>query len=136
MCNYEKEKFENLENAVEKAIAECIKEGILAEFLKKHRSEAKAVSIYEYDQEKHMNFIREEGHEEGYIRGMNEGKSIGLQEGKSIGLQEGISTGIRAFIEDNLEENVPAELIIEKLIRRFNLTHEKAKEYFDNSKNS
>lgn len=129
----------SIEDAVEKAITECIKEGILTEFLKKHRAEAKSVSIYEYDQEKHMNFIREEGHEEGYACGLEAGKSIGLQEGKSIGLQEGksigLQTGIRAFIEDNLEENVPPDRIIEKLVRRFNLTREKAKEYFDNVKN-
>lgn len=53
-----------LEDAVERAIMECIKEGILASFLKKHRAEAKKVSIYEYDEEKHMQFIREEAYQE------------------------------------------------------------------------
>jgi len=39
---------------VEQAISECIQEGIMAEFLKQNRAEAKQVSIYEYDEEKHM----------------------------------------------------------------------------------
>ena len=40
--------------AVERAITECIQEGILKEFLEKHRAEAKKVSIYEYDEARHI----------------------------------------------------------------------------------
>lgn len=54
-----------IEEAVEQAITECIKEDILAEFLKQNRAEAKSVSIYEYDQEKHMRQEREASWEEG-----------------------------------------------------------------------
>ena len=39
-----------LAEAVERAIEECIKEGILKEFLEKNRVEAKSMSIFEYDQ--------------------------------------------------------------------------------------
>ena len=42
----------SIEDAVEKVITECIEEGILAEFLKQNRSEAKKMSIYEYDEER------------------------------------------------------------------------------------
>lgn len=44
----------SLDEAVERAITECIREGILADFLRKNRAEAKKVSIYEYDEERHM----------------------------------------------------------------------------------
>ena len=37
-------------DAVEKAITECIQENILRDFLLKNRAEAKAMSIYEYDE--------------------------------------------------------------------------------------
>lgn len=50
-----------LDNAVEKAISECIKNGILANFLHKYKAEAKSMSIYEYNEEKHMQQTREEG---------------------------------------------------------------------------
>lgn len=50
-----------IEAAVERAITECIQEGILADFLSKNRAEAKKVSIYEYDEQKHMEFVKEEG---------------------------------------------------------------------------
>lgn len=54
-----------LEEAVERAIEECIQEGILKEFLEKNRAEAKNMSIFEYDQERHIKQEREEAWEEG-----------------------------------------------------------------------
>ena len=50
---------------MERAITECIREGILEEFLRKYRAEVKSVSIYEYDEERHMRQVLEEGREEG-----------------------------------------------------------------------
>lgn len=55
----------SLDEAVERAITECIREGILADFLRKNRAKAKKVSIYEYDEERHMRQTREEGIEDG-----------------------------------------------------------------------
>ena len=63
----------NLDEAVERAITECISEGILEDFLRKNRAEAKKVSIYEYDEERHMRQTREEGMEEGYVNGIKQG---------------------------------------------------------------
>lgn len=54
-----------LEEAVERAIKECIQEGILKEFLEKNQVEAKNMSIFEYDQEKHIKQEREAAWEEG-----------------------------------------------------------------------
>jgi hypothetical protein len=58
-------KIMELDDAVERAITECIREGILSEFLQKNRAEAKKVSIYEYDAEKHIRMERAEAREEG-----------------------------------------------------------------------
>lgn len=49
-----------LSKAVERAVEESIRRGILEDFLKKQRAEAIEVSIFEYDQEKHMQSEREE----------------------------------------------------------------------------
>ena len=54
-----------IEGAVDRAIEECIREGILKDFLEKNRAEAKAMSIYEYDQEAHIRMVREDAFEEG-----------------------------------------------------------------------
>ena len=39
--------------------------------------------------------------------------------------------GIQILVLDNLEEQIPEERILAKLQRRYNLTEEKAKEYYD-----
>ena len=54
---------------MERAITECISDGTLADFLSKNRAETKSVSIYEYDEEKHMRQEREVSREEGRIEG-------------------------------------------------------------------
>ena len=79
----------SLEDAVERAICECIKEGVLKEFLEKHRAEAKAMSIFEYDQEKHIRMEREEAWEEGRREGMQKGREDGIREGRESGFREG-----------------------------------------------
>lgn len=70
----------SIEEAVEEAIEECIKNGVLKEFLEKNRSEAMKVSIYEYDQKRHMEMEREEGREEGRKEGREEGREKALLE--------------------------------------------------------
>ncbi|MBM6970787.1 hypothetical protein H6A17_06945 [Mordavella massiliensis] len=62
-------KDQPIAEAVERAITECIREGVLKEFLEKNRREAKNVSIYEYDQEKHIRQEREEAWEAGERKG-------------------------------------------------------------------
>ncbi len=55
-----------LREAVEKAVRECIEEDILADFLRKNRTEVVSMSIFEYDEEKHMKTVRSEGFEDGF----------------------------------------------------------------------
>ena len=64
-----------LADAVEQAIRECIAEGVLKDFLEKHRAEAKEMSIFEYDQEKHMRQEREEAWADGHNAGLKEGQA-------------------------------------------------------------
>ena len=64
---YQKEM--SLPEAVERAVTECINEGILADFLKANRVEVISMSIFEYDEELHKRTLREEGMEEGIEKG-------------------------------------------------------------------
>ena len=83
----------NLNDAVERAITECIKEGILVDFLRKNRSEVKMVSILEYDKEWEEKKLRKAEYEAGKEDGRNEGIEIGKNEGIEIGKNEGIKIG-------------------------------------------
>ena len=68
--------------------------GILAEFLTAQRAEVLAMSIFEYDQEKHIKQEKEESWEDGYNEGMERGLESGRAEGISIGRTEGMNVGI------------------------------------------
>lgn len=92
----ENRKNMDLRTAVNKAVDDCIREGILAEFLKAQRGEVIAMSIFEYDQEKHMKMLKEEEHAAGF----SEGRKAGLAEGHKAGLAEGL---IEGRVEGNTE---------------------------------
>lgn len=96
-----------LEEAVERAITECIRENILADFLQKYRAEAKKVSIYEYDEERHMRQTREEGYEEG---------------------QE---NGIRVLIETCQELGLSREEILSKILKKYVISEKTAIEFLE-----
>lgn len=51
----------DFQEAVERAVSECIEEGILERFLRANRAEVIQMSIFEYDEELHMATVREEG---------------------------------------------------------------------------
>ena len=109
-----------LEDAVERAIRECIGEGILKEFLEKHRAEAKSMSIFEYDQEKHMRMEREEAWEEGHAQGHAEGHAEGFAEGQTELLQNLIRKKLKkgesaAEIAADLEED---EAVVREMIKQ------------------
>ena len=98
-----------LDLAVEQAITECISEGILADFLRKNRAEAKKVSIYEYDEERHMRQTREEGMEEGYANGFSQGIEQGITQTVINLLKSGLLTDIQireitGLDQDQLDE--------------------------------
>lgn len=91
-----------LEEAVERAIKECIQEGILKEFLEKNRAEAKNMSIFEYDQEKHIKQEREEAWEEGRKEGKKAGERDMLLKLAEKKLRKGKTI---AEIAEELEES-------------------------------
>lgn len=63
----------SLNEAVECAVDECIKENILADFLRKNRAEVISMSIFEYDKEEEEKKLRkaefEAGREAGFLEG-------------------------------------------------------------------
>ena len=80
--------------AVEKAVTECIKEGILREFLTANRAEVVQMSIFEYDEELHMATVREEGREEGLKEGWQEGfKDARMRAGRTALMRTRMRSG-------------------------------------------
>lgn len=64
-----------MKKAVDKTIRECLKEGILTEFLRKNRSEIVGISIFEYDEE----LLKKDQFEYGMECGIKQGIERGIQ---------------------------------------------------------
>ena len=84
-----------LDAAVHRAVEECIKENILADFLRKNRAEVEKVSIFEYDKEDEERKLRIAEFEAGVAEGERRGEKRGLREGERCGLREGEKRGLR-----------------------------------------
>ena len=72
-------KVMELNTALDRAVTECIQEGILTDFLRKNRAEVIKMSLYEYDQEQHMKWLREEGYEQGHEDGKEDNLVTNIQ---------------------------------------------------------
>lgn len=60
-----------------------------------------------------------------------DGLKDGIEQGIEKGIEKGISQGIIALVQDYLEENISKEKTLQKLQKHFNLTREKAEEYYE-----
>lgn len=112
-----------LSEAVELAVDTCIRQGILRDFLKKNRAEAIEMSIFEYDEEKHMQSEREIWENAGREAGMAEGRKAGIVEGRQSGLIEGI-------INMSLDFHLTKQEIIERLQEKLNISAQEAEESY------
>lgn len=113
-----------LAEAVKLAVDTCIKEGILEDFLRKNRAEAIEMSIFEYDEEKHLKSEREIWKQAGIL----EGKRAGIAEGKQAGIAEGesrLTKLLQLMMQGNQSENVEKVLADleyrEKLYKEYHL---------------
>ena len=112
-----------LNQAVEKAIDDCIADHILEDFLIERRDEVRHMVVIDNTWERREQLIREEEREDG----RREGRKVGLQEGRKAGLQEGRKNALKSQVQkkllkgksvdqiaDECEEEVP---VIRELIR-------------------
>ncbi len=73
-----------MEKAVDKAVNECIKEGVLADFLAAHKAEVKGMILTDYDEEKTMEMFKREYRQDGYSEGVQDGYNKGEEIGRSL----------------------------------------------------
>ena len=94
----------SLNEAVEKAVEECIQEGILRDFLLKHRVEVVAMSIFEYDREWEEELLRKEEFEAG--------RELGEQLGRKEEQKNTEKERRRADLEKLRADNAEKELMV------------------------
>lgn len=96
-----------LSEAVEKAVDYCISNGILSDFLSKNRAEVITVSIFEYDEEKHMKSERKEWRE----IGNREGRTLLSQILKSL-----MDAGKNAELQRALSDSEYQEQLVQEYL--------------------
>ena len=74
-CVRKYKETETLEDAVDHAVMECIRKGILRDFLQEQRAEVVAMSIFEYDEEEEKRKLREAEFEYGREQGIEQGRN-------------------------------------------------------------
>lgn len=119
-----------ISQAVDKAIKECIQQGILAEFLLQNRTEAIQMSIFEYDEEREMKLIRADEREIGH----NEGLLEGIREGIMKGREEAMRSYALEFINFDLKQNIAEDIILNKLTAIFGLSYDVARQMLNEVK--
>ena len=98
------QEYMEFDAAMELAVNECIKNGILADFLKRNKAEVLKMSIFEYDQEEHLRMEREEseaiGREIGRKEGIMEEKQETSLQLANMGLSlESIAKAVRVSMD-------------------------------------
>lgn len=104
------------EKAALTAIDECIRDGVLADFLKAQKSEVVAMSIYEYDEEKAKKVYYEDGLEDGIAQGIQQGINQGLADSIIDVLNE------LGTVSKNLKDTIYAENDVKVLRKWFKLS--------------
>ena len=104
--------MKNVEEAVDRAVTECINEGILQEFLLQNRKEAVEMSIFEYDEEAVFEIVRKDEYEKGLQEGLEKGIEQGIEKGIEEGREECFSAGKADAILELLEDigTIPEEI--------------------------
>ena len=104
-------------------MTECIEENILADFLRKNRTEAIEVCIFEYDEKREKELIRKAEYAEGKKDGLKEGLREGLKEGQKQGEKRVFE--IYRLYRDKYTENQIAEQMkinvdeVRKILEKF-----------------
>ena len=99
--------------AVEKAVDESLHEGILEDFLLQNKSEAIQMSIFEFDEEREMQLIRDDE--------------------RAIGFEKGIYTGIETMVRYDLTHNLTEEFIINKVTSMFDIPADVVQKMIENA---
>ena len=86
-----------MDKAIDAAVAQCIEEDVLADFLRAHQAEVKGMILTDYDEKKTLELFKKEWYEDGWA----DGRAKGWADGRAKGWADG-----RAESLNNLTQNL------------------------------
>lgn len=110
--NEYKQKYDDIRDAMENAIDYCISHDILKDFLLEMKNEAMNTLLTEYDEQKTMEYLRQDAYDDGRNDGFAEGESSGLVKGEkrhlvSLVCKKMTKSKSVEQIADEPEEDIP-----------------------------
>ena len=109
------------EQAISKAIDDCIQNNILRDILQKERLRVMASILSEFDEVGYKEMILEEAYEEAY----EEGLEAGRQEGR----EQELAHGVKSYIKLAQNFGYGESKIVTMLMQEFDLSEDKASQY-------
>ena len=85
---------------VNRAVDECIRNGVLADFLKRNRAEVVMMSIFEYNQEEEERKLRAAERQAGYASGVEHGIRQGMERGMAQGIERGTAENLCKLVDN------------------------------------
>ena len=114
------------EEAVIKAVDECIRDGILTDILRRNRAEVIDLFLTTYDAKLHRKAIEEEATERGVARGMEQGMKQGMKQGMEQGIAQERINGCKVLAESYQELGCTREVAVQKLMEKYDLSKPEA----------
>ena len=109
------------EQAISKAIDDCIQNNILRDILQKERLRVMASILSEFDEVGYKEMIRQEAYEDAY----EEGHEAGLEEGR----EQELAHGVKSYIKLAQSIGYAESKIVTMLMQEFNLSEDQASQY-------
>lgn len=123
--------YDILEEAIDKAVDQCVNENILADILLSHKAEVKDMILTEFNEEEYIDMVKAESKAEGIEIGKTKGIEIGKTKGIEIGKTEGIEIGKKQLI---LEMITDGTITCETGAKKLGIPLEELEKIIDKSK--
>ena len=89
-----------MREAVNRAVDECIREGVLKQFLLKHKAEVRGMLLSEFNMEEFLAITRRDEREEGRKEGREEGREEGEKKGREEGEEHATLNVMRNLVRN------------------------------------
>ena len=103
----------DLKSAIDTSVKQCMEEGLIEDFLRKHSREVTGMLFNEITVEEFAEIRAREAYEDGEKSGFTKGEKSGFTKGETVGLTKGAAQKQREIARNFKKAGIPMDLIAE-----------------------
>ena len=103
----------DLKSAIDTSVKQCMEEGLIEDFLRKHSREVTGMLFNEITVEEFAEIRAREAYEDGEKSGFTKGEKSGFTKGETAGLAKGAAQEKREIAKNFKKAGIPMDLIAE-----------------------